>query len=98
MAHELSIARRSEADLAAAFKWYEERGIGLGFDFICCVEARFELIAHKPQLFRKRSPVHRMVMTRRFPHAIYFIWEEGDARVVVRRVLHFAQDSNHELR
>lgn len=98
MAHALSITPRAEADLAAAFKWYEEQGVGLGFDFIRCVEARLELITRRPQIFRKRTSVHRMVITMRFPYAIYFIWDERTSRVVVRRVLHFAQNAERELR
>ncbi len=33
-----------------------------------------------------------MAMPRRFPYAIYFIWDESTNHVHVRRVLHFTQD------
>jgi len=90
----LSIAPRAEADLMEAFKWYEARSMGLGHEFLRCVEARLNLIARMPQIFRQRGRLHRLARTDRFPYAIYFIWEEQQAHVAVRRVLHFAQDSN----
>lgn len=97
MANTLSIAPRAESDLMEAFRWYEARSVGLGHDFFRCVEARLNLIARAPQLFRKRGPIHRLAKTDRFPYAIYFIWEEASAHVIVRRVLHFAQDPTTNL-
>lgn len=93
MAYTLSIAPSAENDLMEAFNWYEARSAGLGQEFLRCVEARLNLIARAPQIFRKRGSLHRMASTERFPHAIYFIWEEAEARVAIRRVLHFSQNS-----
>jgi toxin ParE1/3/4 len=93
MANTLSITKSAEYDIMGAFNWHEERSVGLGYDFLRCVDARLNLITRAPQIFRKRGPLHRMARTERFPYAIYFIWEETSAHVIVRRVLHFAQDS-----
>ena len=76
-----------------AFKWYEARSTGLGHEFLRCVEARLNLIARLPHIFRQRGPLHRLAKIDRFPYAIYFIWEDSQAHVAVRRVLHFAQDA-----
>ncbi len=92
MANTLSVAPRAESDLKEAFAWYEARSDGLGHEFFRCVEARLNLIARAPQLFRQRGPVHRMARTDRFPYAIYFIWDEAASHVAVRRVLHFSQN------
>ncbi len=80
-----------------AFRWYEDHSLGLGRDFLRCVEARFNHIARMPQLFRRRGSLHRMARTYRFPYAIYFIWEEQEAHVAIRRILHFAQDADMAL-
>jgi plasmid stabilization system protein ParE len=97
MANTLSITKSAEYDMMEAFNWYEARSAGLGHDFLRCVEARLNLIARAPQLFRQRGPLHRMARTERFPYAIYFIWEEAEANVAIRRVLHFSQNSEREL-
>jgi len=56
-----------------------------------------DLIAQSPQLFRQRSGPHRLAATARFPYAIYFIWDEVNQIVAVRRVLHFKQDSRFQV-
>ncbi len=97
MANTLSIAPRAEADLREAFQWYEARSAGLGHEFLRCVEARLHLLARMPQIFRLRGPLHRLARIDRFPYGIYFVWEEPQAHVAVRRVLHFAQDNKRAL-
>ena len=97
MANTLSIAPRAEADMMEAFNWYEAQSTGLGHEFLRCLEARLNLIARMPQIFRRRGPLHRLARTDRFPYAIYFIWEEQEAHVAVRRILHFKQTENQAL-
>jgi toxin ParE1/3/4 len=41
--------------------------------------------------------LYRLAATTRFPYAIYFIWDEANAIVAVRRVLHFKQDRRPRL-
>lgn len=93
MSHELRITSRTEADIAAAFEWYEQRVPGLGVDFIRCVDATISLVQQSPQLFRLRHSLHRLAMTPRFPYAVYFIWNESTGLVSIRRVLDFAQNA-----
>ncbi len=38
MTYPLTIQPEAEADLAAAFCWYEEQRSGLGLEFLDCVE------------------------------------------------------------
>jgi hypothetical protein len=56
MANTLSVAPLAESDLKEAFNWYEARSHGLGHEFFRCVEARLNLIARAPQVFRQRGP------------------------------------------
>ena len=65
MANTLSIAPRAESDLKEAFSWYEARSAGLGHEFFRCVDARLNLIARAPQLFRRRDSLHRLAKTDR---------------------------------
>ncbi|MDR0901623.1 MAG: type II toxin-antitoxin system RelE/ParE family toxin [Opitutaceae bacterium] len=91
------IAPGAEADLQAAFDWYEERRAGLGFDFLQNIEGKITELARTPRLFRRRFGPYRLAILRRFPHGIYFIWDEAGGVIVVRRVLHFKQDAGKGL-
>ncbi len=97
MSCRLIVSVRAETDLREAFVWYEQRTSGLGHDFLRCVETKLELLARSPQLFRQRFGPHRLAATARFPYAIYFIWDEVNRIVAVRRVLHFKQDSRFQM-
>jgi len=89
----LRIAPNAEADIRAAFDWYEQRHEGLGFAFLQSVETKLAELTRAPRLFRKRFGPYRLAATRRFPYAIYFIWDEVADTIAVRRVLHFKQES-----
>jgi len=55
MGNTLSITPQAESDLMESFKWYEARRDGLGHEFLRCVDARLNLIARAPELFRPRG-------------------------------------------
>ena len=97
MRHELHISSRAEADLAAAYDWYQQRNPGLGTDFVRCTDATITLVGHSPQLFRQRHGPHRLAMTPRFPYAVYFIWDETAHFISIRRILHFSQNAPAQL-
>lgn len=94
----LRVSSRAEADLAAAFSWYEQRSLGLGKDFVRCVDVTITLIEHSPLIFRKRVGEYRLAMTPRFPYTIYFVYDAAANFTSIRRILHFAQNSKSELR
>lgn len=98
MSVRLIVAPAAETDLRENFAWYEARSQGLGRAFVDSVETKLELIARSPQLFRPRVGPYRLAATRRFPFAIYFIWDERNAVITVRRILHFKQDRRAGLR
>jgi hypothetical protein len=49
MAAELILAPEAEQDLDAAYGWYEQQRIGLGEEFLSCVEACIEGILRSPK-------------------------------------------------
>lgn len=93
MINRLIVAPRAEADLRDAFLWYEQKSADLGHDFLHRMETKFGQIVESPQHFRLRVRAYRLAANERFPYAIYFIWDEPNRVVTVRRVLHFKQDS-----
>jgi plasmid stabilization system protein ParE len=65
---------QAEADEAAA--WYEAQQAGLGIEFLLELDAAIERAAEVPLAY---APVYleaRRVLTRRFPFAVYFLYEE----------------------
>lgn len=93
MTARLRVSSRAEADLIAAFDWYEDRMPGRGVDFIRCADVSVALIQQTPQIFRVRRGEYRLAPTPRFPYAIYLIWSETENRGSIRRILHFAQNA-----
>ena len=66
MSRTLHVSARAEADVAAAFAWYQLRGVNLGVDFVRCVEVTLERVRLTPQIFRPRYGMVRLAMTPRF--------------------------------
>ncbi|MBI3270700.1 MAG: type II toxin-antitoxin system RelE/ParE family toxin [Planctomycetes bacterium] len=59
-------------DLAEAYEWYEERRVGLGEEFLSCVEACVEALARTPELHPIVHEDYRRALVRRFPYAIFY--------------------------
>ena len=79
-----------ESDIREAYWWYEEKSIGLGDDFLRCLEDAFSRIASHPEHFPLRFDDVRRVLVRRFPYAVYFYHD--DSNVFVTYVFHTAQN------
>jgi plasmid stabilization system protein ParE len=78
------------ADIEAAFQWYEREEPGLGFEFIDELRHSYRRILNGPFKYQELRSGIRRALTRRFPYAIYFS-VEGEIIVVVA-VLHTARD------
>lgn len=79
-----------DADVEAAFHWYERESPGLGLDFLAELRAVYARIAEGPLLYRDLRAGIRRALLRRFPYAVYFVVEE--TVVVVLAVLHAQRD------
>jgi plasmid stabilization system protein ParE len=90
MAAELVIAPEAELDIAEAFAWYEDRRLGLGEEFLSCVDACLATIRRAPELHSMIHESYRRALVRRFPYAIFYEYAEGIA--IVYGVFHTARD------
>lgn len=84
------IRPEAEADIAAAYAYYEEASEGLGSEFLRAVEATLAIVERTPQLY---AVVHREVrraLLRRFPYGIFYV-VDGDT-VVVLACFHARRD------
>jgi hypothetical protein len=66
--------------------WYEDRRVGLGEEFLSCVDASVQRICRAPELHAKVYGDFRRVLVRRFPYAIFY--EFADETVTVYGVFH----------
>ena len=79
-----------EADVEAAFDWYEGEEPGLGFEFLEELRAAYHRILDHPFGYQDIRSGIRRALTRRFPYAVYFS-VEGETIVIVA-VLSTARD------
>lgn len=82
----IEIREEAQGEIRAAFAWYEEKGPGLGHQFLISVDAVLERIRRHARSFPAIEGGMRKALVRRFPYALIFTLE-GD-RVVVLAVYH----------
>jgi len=61
-----------EADVEAAFDWYELEEPRLGAEFIEQLRSTYDRILDNPLGYQELRSGIRRGLTRRFPHAVYF--------------------------
>lgn len=80
----------AEADLQEAYEWYEQREMGLGSEFVRCVDSCVQLIRRHPEIY---PAIHRQIrqgVLRRFPYSVMY-FNAGDS-VIVTAIFHAARD------
>ncbi len=90
MAVELIIAPEAQLDVDEAYTWYEGRRLGLGEEFLSCVDACIQTICRVPELYAKVHEEYRRALVRRFPYVIFYEYSEG--KVIVYSIFHTSQD------
>ena len=96
MAVELIISPEVQQDLDEAYGWYEDRRLGLGEEFLTCVDACIQTICRAPDLFAKVHKEYRRALVRRFPYAVFY--EFIDEKVTVYCIFHSSQNPNKWLK
>jgi plasmid stabilization system protein ParE len=90
MAAELIIAPEAEQDLADAYAWYEGRRLGLGEEFLSCIDACIQALRRTPEMHAVVYENYRRALARRFPYAIFY--EHAEATVTIYCVFHPSRD------
>jgi plasmid stabilization system protein ParE len=86
----VTIRPKAKADIRRAHDWYEERGSGLGDEFLADhAEALLRLEAD-PERFPLYYHGFRRILTHRFPYKTFFRIVGRD--IIIFRILHGAQD------
>lgn len=90
MAVKLIIAPEAEQDISEAYAWYEDRRLGLGEEFLSCVDAWIQAICRMPEIYAVVYENYRRVLVRRFPYSIFY--EYASNTVTVYCVFHNSRD------
>jgi len=80
------IRPEAEDDLKEAFSWYEEKRIGLGYDYLLQVDAGLSFIARNPNIHPIEYKGTRKHIIKRFPYKIIYIIKEE--QIIVIAVIH----------
>jgi plasmid stabilization system protein ParE len=74
------------SDIEEASAWYETQRPGLGIEFVLELDKSLEKIQANSAAYRIVYLRYHRLLLRRFPYAVYFLLEDGEARV--QAVLH----------
>jgi plasmid stabilization system protein ParE len=90
MAGEPIFAPEALQDVEEAYNWYENRRIGLGEEFLGCLDACIRTICRTPELHAKVYEGYRRALVQRFPYAIFY--EFIEKKIFVYAIFHAARD------
>ena len=90
MAADLILAPEAEQDIQEAYGWYEGRRVGLGEEFLACIDACIAAICRTPEMHGKIFGDYRRGVVRRFPYAVFYEYAAGT--VTVYCVFHTSRD------
>jgi hypothetical protein len=90
MAADFIIAPEVELDISEAYGWYEGYRLGLGEEFLSCVDACIQRICRMPDVYAMVHEEYRRALLRRFPYAVFYEYTEGT--VTLYCIFHTARD------
>ncbi|MDP5197961.1 type II toxin-antitoxin system RelE/ParE family toxin [Flavobacterium sp. DG2-3] len=69
-------------DIEDIVLWYEEKRIGLSYDFELCLEAGLDTLVRNPDAFQKRYKTVKVRFISRFPYGIHYKFEKNEIIVI----------------
>ncbi len=91
MSYKVIVRPEAEMDLKEAFSWYEDKRLGLGYDFLLQVDAGFKFIERNPYVFQQEHKETRKFLIKRFPYKIIYIIKEEN--IFILAVIHGKRSS-----
>lgn len=86
----LHLRKEARADIAEAFRWYETRSAGLGFEFLRAVRVALAGIERAPERYPLALDDIRKALLPRFPYVVYFVKHTRGLSVIA--VMHGRRD------
>ena len=90
MKYSLTIRKEAELDISESFKFYEEHRLGLGHDFLLCVDAAISKIERNPLLYKKIYKDLRRIAIERFPYRIFYLVQSQ--HIILTAIFHARKD------
>ena len=78
----LYLRKAERADIVEAFRWYEARSTGLGFEFLRAVRVALDSIERAPEQYPVALDDIRKALLPRFPYVVYFVIHQRGASVI----------------
>ena len=72
------IRPEAENDLREAFSWYEDKRLGLGYDFLLQTDAGIRFIERNPEVCSPDYKGTRRHIINRFPYKIIYLFENKE--------------------
>lgn len=86
MKFSLSLRKEAESEIDDAYRYYEGIRIGLGADFMLCMEETLSRIERNPEHFQKVHKNIARAILHRFPYCVFFFIVGSN--IVVTAVMH----------
>lgn len=86
MAYPVRVAPGAERDVAEAAAWYGRRTLGLADAFLDAFQDVVTCVSATPEAFPRLPGVTRRIVMRRFPYAVFYLFDGGE--VVILACLH----------
>lgn len=86
----LNVQPQASAEAYEAAARYESQRSGLGVEFVLELDAALERATESPEVYARQYRDARRVLLRRFPYAVYFVYESDVVEVIA--VLHQHRD------
>lgn len=80
------VSPEAENDLKEIFSWYEDKRVGLGYDFLLQVDAGINFVKRNPESHPIEYKGTRKHLIKRFPYKIIYLVKEEE--IIVLAVLH----------
>lgn len=76
MTYRVVFRPEAQREVQEAFDWYEERGDGLGQEFLRAADACLSVVLRNPSAFQAVHREARRALMRKFPYALFYLVED----------------------
>lgn len=90
MTRSVDFRPEAEAEVEAAYDWYEDHRPGLGVRFLLVLGAALLRVSEDPQVYPKVARRTRKVLLRHFPYVVFYVVRED--RILITGVFHGHRD------
>ncbi len=73
--YKIIVRREAQLEVQEAFRYYEDKSDGLGFEFLRSLDASLQSIKRNPSAYQTIYKEARRVLLRKFPYAIFYLIE-----------------------